>query len=219
MALLMVMVSCDKLGHKFEHDNPLDPASDQHIPPQPGEARGVLVNDFDDNSTNLWGHTYDVFSPLRNASFTKRLITEETPDGRASLVMQLDYDVSANSNSQVIWYQVLGDTLPCCGPFNAQTMSLKNLSFFLRGSTGGESFEVTLIDVDGRRTARSVTTVVTAKNSWQKIPIPLVALAAAATGPVDLRKLESVNFSFYRGLVGPSDKGTVFIDKVMFEWE
>ncbi len=217
LLLLLVIVSCQK----FEHDNTLDPASDKYVPPQPVEARGVLVNDFDDNLTNLWGHTYKSYVPaLRNANIINKLVMELTPDGRTGVVMQLDYDVSANDSSQAIWYQVLGDTLPCCGPFNAQTMSLKNLSFFLRGSTGGEKFQVTLIDVDDRYTKSDANTAVTANNSWEKKQIQLSALAIDSDGGlVDLRKLSTINFSFYHGRVGPSDKGTVFIDKIMFEWE
>lgn len=214
LLLLVVIASCQQ----FKHDNVYDPASDRYLPSQL-EVRGVLVNDFDDNSTGLWGHTYKVFVVTgRVANIFKKLVTEVTPDGRTGLVMQLDYDVSANDSSLVIWSQVLGDTDPCCGPFNARTMSLKSLSFFLRGGAGGEKFDVKLRDVDGIET--STTATVTAGSSWEKKQISLDALAAGgAKSPVDLRKLEAVNFSFYHGLVGPSDKGTVFIDKVMFEWE
>jgi len=204
---LIALTSC----HKFEHDNVFDPASDKYSPPV--APHRVIVVDFEKDSTrSIWGYRHNEFSKNKG-QIIKTYATEASVQNKMTRVIRLDYDVSNNDSSDAGWVQPLCSTDD--GAFNAKTMGLKSLTFFARGAAGGEQFLVTMTDENGNNTEEAPRPVLT--NSWKQYRIPLSSLTTLQSGSIDLRKITSFDFTFYKGL-GPS-RGTIFVDEFAFEWE
>lgn len=212
VAIFVIFLS-NACNEKLSFESQSDPASDKYVPPQPVALKGLIVTDFDDDPMlSVWGVVHGEFGQ-RDGKIIKTFVIDEIPGKDTTRVMQLDFDVSANSSSQAIWYQVLGDNSNNLGPFNAKVMGFKSLTFWLRGNEGNEGFNVTLLDLDGR--VSSSPPGIVAEKSWKKIRIPIESLLP---GPVDLIRLNTINFSFYNG-IGPTNRGRIFVDELMFEWE
>ena len=91
------------------------------------------------------------------------------------------------------------------GYFDASGYS--RLTFWLRGESGGESFQVGLRDTAGNE-QKAISVVATAAQTWEQVTVPL----SAYQENVDLTRVQKVVFAFTRA----NGSGTVYIDDIAF---
>ncbi len=97
--------------------------------------------------------------------------------------------------------------------FDAAKLGATTLVFWVRGSQGGETFEVGLKDTSGRADAEKKVQISDYINGqvtteWQKVEIPLSRFSG-----VDTSTLDNVNFGFNFS----HGRGTIFVDILAFD--
>lgn len=127
--------------------------------------------------------------------------------GRSGQGLQIDYDFtnSGDGGAGVRWDHTFG------GHFDAAQFRFTQLTFWVKGSAGGETFEIGLKNRDlPEQKLSSKPYVTVAASHWTQATIPLLDFQL----PVDY--IRNVNFGFNRNIV-PQPTGSICIDEIEFK--
>jgi hypothetical protein len=217
----LLVLGCDS-NPTFE--NPSDPLSKFFTLPI-STPEIVLVNDFDQGAfgrPNHWGWSDSIYYEVNEGRIIRRFTNAEPLLGGKGYALRLDFDVTNNSGSAAGYAELLGDAENVeVGAFNARTMGLKFLSFWIRGENGGEKFEVGIkddsVETDPKLKSKDIPFEVT--TNWRELDIPLDRLTTGSRGArIKLSRITYLTIGFSAGRTG-SGKGTVYMDNLSFKWQ
>lgn len=156
----------------------------------------IFVDNFNDNIAEnaLGGTSYKWGS----ASLTMSYDTT-TPYGGSGKSLCLSYNVTA-SNYFCGWTTRID---------HLNVSSKDTLSFYIKGSTGGEKPNIYLKDIAGHQNKVDIENYATVSTNWQKVNIPLTDFSASGINLLDLSEL-TIKFE------GEVMSGTIYIDEIAF---
>jgi len=217
--IVLIFFNCQS---NIDWNNPLDPASPSY---KNKNEQVVMVNNFDQGpegvnfwgwDTELWSESFNSYGGAINFHFSNKV-----RKGNYGYSYEIIYSTLNHPDEVVGWIHFIGDKVnPLRGLFNASTLGLNKLTFWIRGDTGGEVCFVSIADGDDIETAEGVniSTVLLEKKittTWQKASFELSKLALGDSINVNLTQLQAFMIEF-SAHYGPR-QGKVYIDDVAFE--
>lgn len=191
--------------HVKAKDRPGNWSTTTHYQITISQATSLLINDFNDgsdpNEVGGWSGTWDSGNASCQPSYYNTDLNNVY--GQTGYSLQVNYNVTQSGSYSGYWTATYIDL-----------SNYKFLTFWIKGSLGGEKLKVGLKDTFWNETKVSIDDYLSSgvTTSWQKVIIPLTAFRNITAWT----SMDNISITFENSLGAPLS-GTVYIDEFRFE--